>query len=379
MARSWVSSRGLTILLYEARDAAGNEEVDYLEASTFSEAQRLLRERGLSSVRLYGDPLLPTGFRRDIPPRTALRLQRRPADWRFFARVLLGSGFASLCWAGLISGVASALGWSHEVFVPLAVLALVMYLALYAAPPFAYERARRCIAWHDYRSALPLVRYVRRAGWITTPREVQVLLRFEEAAILSGLGRLEDAEALVAPLASGTEAERGVYERHRARLYDHARDFVRMRTLQREVARAHADEVVPWLDVAMTELLRFEDHLAAGRALAQADALPANELALGYAHLVRSMCQLGQGDPVLALDSIAAARAKIWSAGPPALLESIGALVDWQDACASFAAGDTRRGDELLSRCRPILLATGELDLLDRAARWRSAMEDNAQ
>lgn len=355
-------------ILYTAITTDGREVTDFVDASSLSEADSALRARGLRAVRFHSDPALGSAPTKH-GAKKGLALQRgglRPLD---VAKIAVWIVF--LCWGTWQLGawMLATLGLSPRWAWAPTLVVMLAYVLLFQVPVLLYPAVRRAMTWGDYRRALALVRPLRILVALGPARSARHLFDIEEACILAGLGRLDEAHARMVPLRDGTPPLRDLYDRNVMRLASHARDFDELLRLQRRAAELHPDEAMPWIDVALTLALRFEDLAGAREALAHASGPPTTEVVRAGAQFVESLCRLGESDVPGALLQLDAAVAGLGGAMPGDLSAGWLALCEWQRASCLAAQGDVEGAERALRAATPILLAGRDHALVERARR----------
>lgn len=342
----------MPLVTYRARGSDGAEVRGNMRAETLEDAQAELERRGLRDVVFATDPIFP-----DLDDWGAD--ERPPAPdlggpWRTIAASFAMTAPVVLC--------AASVGWSLSSgelapWVAGAVIALGIAAWIVTAAPVAlFARVQLDKAWGRWRDVLRGVALLRACNALVRLKAMRWAYDFEEARALAGLGRVDDAIAVVSKHRGSGPLERGRHAGLLVGIYENAGRYDDALLCAEEHARECSSDAGAWLDLAMRHALRFHDPARAREALARADGMIRSEVAVPFEAVVRAIVLLEEGAYAAALEAFDAARDGVARTArhSPGFLP----LFQLHRAWALAGTGKIDEAASELRAARPMLLAT---------------------
>lgn len=366
---------GLREYILSAKNAAGKQITERVDAASADAAVETLRRRGLSEIVLHTDdvgavytqqskveqhisPKDYVGFRRPrgYPGRVAFVARKIYAqNWKWdlgFLIVLAARRWTDAPW-GLLDY--SAIGL---LLLPLAWASASQV----STPGLVYRRFLELVAWGRWDEVL---QESERLQGRLPEREI----RWHRAKALAGLGGLAQGLEVVAPLASDPDAPQWLYFSRLSDVYAVANDWEAALTSMEKALAIAPDNATILIDVAMSLLQRQRDLPRARQLLEQARTHALSDVLAPVAEAAEGILLLEERKPDqarLKLEAGLASLNKFLAASPlmGALLDrfraylalALAALGDRTAAEREFRLAEPRlvalRRDELLARCR---------------------------
>jgi tetratricopeptide (TPR) repeat protein len=350
-------------------DLSGRDVVERVEAESLKHARELLEQRGFTNVVFDLDSELYQGRSRfDGPspftPEEDLRFRRAGAiSWSLWLRVWARNLAPFLAWNAASWWQGPPYGWLDALGFVMTACVMIAAFVL-GLPMHLYESLDAASAWSRWDRVLRLAPIAEALGRILRFRMLEVDARFRRARALVGVGRAQEAFALVAGL-TRPETELGRV----ADLHWSAGDRERALALRRRTTEAAPNKADVWIDYALT-LMRAGDFDAARRALDRGRSCELTALA---------RCFVGFADGVLTFEAGGAMRAVelLHQAidGLAALSSSAGseACGLWWKGYLVLALAAARRTEEArrtFADCRALLESNADhRELLERCRR----------
>jgi tetratricopeptide (TPR) repeat protein len=190
---------------------------------------------------------------------------------------------------------------------------------------------------------------------------------FRKAQAIAGLGRLDEAEALVAPFADGSAIPEWYYWSRLADVYGVAQRVDRLIEAQETAARLAPANTTVLIDLALVLVRYRRDTRRARSLLDRARSHAISDIAESSVDAVEGLVALEEKDPVEARQRLerAIAGLKPFRPGNP----FVGLVLDRNHAYLSLACageGDRAAAERHFRRAEPRLLAVGFDDLRER-------------
>ncbi|MDG3007518.1 hypothetical protein [Paludisphaera mucosa] len=362
--------------LVTGRDSAGRSATERIEAGSADDAVRIAREaRGLDEVVLHTDDVGALYSRQAavaevVSPRDYLRFRDLPAP---IAGFLVVSKAIYRRSRGLILLAAAVLayrrwrGWPWTAIDWLQAFVVIWPMIFAAAAQLLRERAGRygklieAVAWGRREDAL------RAADGLKGSRVPPEELAFRRAQALAGLGRLDEALAVIATYGDGEAMAGWLYNGRLPEIYNAAKRPDDSRT-----ALERAAELAPGNPSILLDLGGFE--IRHGRNPRRARELPArarehalSDVLTPFALALEGKILRDEGRPREAIPLLVDARRRLSALRHASPL--VGGAVDYLDAdlaLALAAAGDVDAALRHARRALPRLQALKGVDILDR-------------
>lgn len=356
--------------IVSGRDPRGRRVTEWFEAASADEAARSFDELGYRDIVLHTDDV------------AAIHLRRAKIDRKITASdyvVMRRGGGSYLFWVAWLYRMC----WkSSSIF--LAILALRRaresewtwadwFVLIVVLGPFPLA------AWIKLRGQAQLYRKVMDArSWgrwqemldRLGPLEGKVPadeFTFRRAQALAGLGRLDEAEAAVAPLGDGRAIPEWFYRARLAELYGSAGRYDRLLETQEAAARLAPANATVLLDLAFATARFRRDTRRARSLLNEARSHAISDVAASTVDAVEGMLALEEKDPAEARRRFERANAglKPYRPGNP----YVGLVLDRNRAYLALACageGDRAAAERHFYGAEPRLRALGYDDLLER-------------
>jgi tetratricopeptide (TPR) repeat protein len=361
---------------YKATTREGDEVVSRIEAASADQARALLADLGFRDYALLDDE--NSAIKLDDPD-SARRLVFTAREEQEFRRTRTFAGQVLWSWnhrENVIFWLPLLVWFAYEVFqggglqgraaLPAALLGgFLFWFGWRTLPSLFYARALAASAWCRWDDLEFWMEWLGRwQRWFHLPFPRHELL-FRQATAWAGQGQMEEALALVEPLAQDPSLSPGFYESRLASLYFVAHDYARMVQLQYEAYRKNSTDSAR-IDLATT-LVRWVGNPEAARPLLDAiDAEKLNPMAQLFVAFARGVSALSAGDHAKAAELLGKAldlgRASV---GSP-LMQGMLLDVRAHYGLALAALGDRAAARPHFEAAKPLLEARGDSALLAR-------------
>ncbi|HEV7226117.1 MAG TPA: hypothetical protein VGN42_25645 [Pirellulales bacterium] len=366
---------GLREYILSAKNEAGKQITERVDAASADAAVETLRRRGLSEIVLHTDDVgavytQQSKIEQHISPKDYLGFRQPRGYLGRVAFVARNTYAPNWKWKLGILVVLTARRWMDSTWGAPDYLAIGILLAPLAwafvsqvsTPVLRYHKFFELVAWGRWSEVL---QESDRLQGRLPEREI----RWQRAKALAGLGRLAEGLEFVAPLASDPDAPRWLYFSRLSDVYAAANDWeAALTSLEKASAIAPGNATI-LIDLAMSLLTRQRDLPRARQLLEQARAHALSDALAPAAAAVEGVLLLEEHKPDQARVKLEAGMAglnKFRAASPlmGALLDrfraylalALAAVGDRAAAEREFRLAEPRlvalRRDELLARCR---------------------------
>ena len=368
---------GLREYILSAKNAAGKQITERVDAASADAAVETLRRRGLSEIVLHTDDVgavhtQQSKLEKYLSPKQYLSFRqprgylgrvafdvRKIYSWKWYLPLLVV--VAARCWMDA--------PWRLLDYLVIGLFIGLLLLPLAAA--FVIEANAREVSYHKF---IELVAWGR---WDEVLRESERLqgrlpereIRWHRAKALAGLGRLAEGLEFVAPLASDPDLPRWLYLTRLSEVHATAKDWDAAIGLHEKALAIAPDNATIMIDLAMTLLARQRDLPRTRQLLEQARKHALSEVLAPAAEAAEGMLLFEEHKPDQAREKLEAALAGLqqFRAASPlmgALIDryraylalALAALGEHAAAEREFRLAEPRlvalRRDELLARCR---------------------------
>ena len=378
--------------LFTARDDRDHEIVDRIQARSAEEAERALRERGLSHIALQNDDVMPVGIadpqkrekiNREVSPELMLKFKESSPGQVLWLSIL--NSYRKLGVFLVISLAYFAMRRMQKSPWQLADWLLLAVLLLPPAIAWVLHRSGRIyyqlqIAGLEarYDDMLKLVAAAERAlSRIGPAGELDAAAH--RAKALAGLGRMDEALAAMEPFRNRAGIGPGTFHVRLASVYYVAQDHDACLRCYEEACRLGPDEPASWMSLAECLAIRFERPAEARAALERCKSFTLSQQSRTGVRWIEASIAVAEGrfaDARPALEKFheemgRAALATPIAAGVRHICEAL--LV-----CACAGQGDVKSARRYLDACAAFLRLHRDrlVEGAERALRAASARSD---
>lgn len=354
-----------------ARRPNGQTATERVDTTSAERAVRTLEERGYTDIVLHTDDVAAHYTRQrqvdeHVSPAEFLQMGRSSRLGLGF--IYVGQWYAALWWlVGIAMLTFAYRRWIDWPWGTLDIAAIVLFflpwfglIQPWIGSAYAYERFIEAGAWYRWDEVLRLLPTVQ--GRI--PAEEAA---FREAAALAGLGRLDEALAVVEPFSNGRRMPRWMYWARLNDVYSAAAMPERCVAVITQAAELAPDNATVLVDLATARLIHQRDLSAVRDLLRQIRTLTLSDVLQIWVVGLEGMLALEEGRVEEAVERLTQARGGFWQirhASPlvPAVIDRLEGYL----ALAYAANGQLDVAREHFRRAEPRLRRSPNPDLLRR-------------
>ena len=356
--------------IVSGRDPRGRKVTEWFEAASASEAVRSFHELGYTEVVLHVDDVAALSLRRakigkQFTARDYLAMRRGGGSYLFWVFKLYQMSWKTtgLLFLFLIFRRVEEREWTwwDGVLLILVVGPFLMagWLKLTGRSQ-GFRRLMDARSWGRWRQMLERLEPLQTK---LSPDE----FAFRKAQALAGLGRLDEAEAVVAPFADGSAVPEWYYWARITEVYGIAHRTDRVVESLETAARLAPENGTVRIDLAIAMLRYRRDTRRARALLDEARTYAVSDLAEPLFEAAEGLLALELKDPGRASELLAASihQLSYYRAGNPYM----GLVTDRLRASLALAyaaSGDRAGAERQFRRAEPRLIALGMHDLLER-------------